>query len=99
MASGTQVVHGAYVGTGALLTIETKIGFKPSRVELLNVSADEAQGIWTEMMADDSVFKQKAGATALATSGGVIPTASGFSIGTDADLNVVGEQVLYTAWR
>lgn len=99
MASGTQVVHGAFVGTGAELTIETKIGFRPSRVVLLNVSADPAKGEWNELMADASAYKQKGGTTTMATSGGITPTASGFTLGTDTDLNVSGEQVLYSAWR
>jgi len=99
MASGTQVVHGAFVGTGAGLTIETKIGFQPSRVVLLNVSADPAKGEWQEGMTDDELYKQKGGTTTLATSGGITPTATGFTLGTDTDLNVSGEQVLYSAWR
>jgi len=99
MASGIQVVHGFFDGTGTPLAITTKIGFRPRKVELYNLSADPAFGVWYEGMDDDSLWKQKAGTTSVASSDGITPTDTGFSIGADTDLNVAGEQVAYTAYR
>ena len=99
MGSGAQVEHGSFIGTGSVLTITSRIGIKPRKVELHNVSADPASGVWYDTMADDSVYKQKGGTTTLATSNGITPTDTGFTIGTDTDLNVAGEQVSFTAYR
>ena len=99
MGSGAQVEHGFFTGTGAVLKVTSRIGFKPRKIELPNISADPAFGVWYEGMPDDSVIKQKAGTTTNATTNGITPEDDGFTIGTDADLNVDGEQVAYTAYR
>lgn len=95
--SGSQNVTGAFMGTGASLTIST-IGFKPRHLKLFNAD-DPAFGEYFEGMPDDYVAKQKGSATTYATSGGITLTATGFTIGTDTDLNVSGEQVFFHASR
>ncbi len=96
MASGKKDFPGSFVGTGALVSIH-KVGFRPASVKLINVtSGDEAE--WVEGMADGSMYKRvAAGAGALVGANGITPLADGFSLGTDADMNVAGEVVRFIA--
>lgn len=98
MASGWKVMHGAFYGTGAQLDVE-KVGFRPSRVKLINMSSgDELE--WQENMADGAGFKRLAAGTGAAiSSGGITPLANGFRLGTDADMNVAGELVRYECFE
>ena len=96
MASGrSRTVVGSFIGTGVSLTI-SKVGFTPRSLRLFNQD-DPAFGDYVEGMAADSVAKQKAGTSSFATSNGITLTATGFTIGTDTDLNVDGERTWYTA--
>jgi hypothetical protein len=94
----SRTIHGFFVGTGATLTIETKIGFRPRRVDLFNISADPAMAVHYEGMPAASVYKQKGGTTSLTSSLGITLTDTGFTLGADTDLNVDGEQVAYTVY-
>lgn len=96
MASGSSRRFGSVLGTAALLPVRT-VGFRPREVRLVNLaSGDELY--WVEGMADDSGVKRVAAGTAtIITSGGIIPLADGFSLGTDSDMNVSGELVRYAA--
>lgn len=94
MASGrSRTARGSFLGTGAVYEVE-KVGFKPQKVELINVD-DAAHATHIEGMGDASMLKQKAGTTTLETTNGITLTDSGFTIGADADLNVADERTFY----
>lgn len=101
MASGgTRIFNGSFSGTGAQLDITTP-GFKPRRVDLLNVGGN-CQAVWTESMADASMQKivDSGGGTTditFVTTNGVTPLVDGFRLGADADINVSAEKVHFTA--
>ena len=98
MSAGTRSVTGSYRGTGSALEVKV-VGFRPRQVELMNKDG-LAYARWTEEMADGSAFKIFNHAdtqVAFVTTGGVTPLASGFSVGTDADLNTDGEEVYFVA--
>jgi len=90
---------GSFTGTGAILNIRT-IDFRPRRVVLTNVSADNAKGEWLEGMAADSAIKTITdGTISIITSGGITILSNGFTLGADTDLNVSGELVRFVAWE
>lgn len=101
MASGGgRIVCGSVLGTGADLSV-TKVGFRPKKVELFNVTGN-CQAVWTESMADDSMQKtvdSGSGTTDMSfvASNGVTPLANGFAMGADGDLNVSAEIVHFVA--
>jgi len=97
MAAAFQYARGSFEGTGALITIDKeRVGFKPSVVKLVNIS-DPADATWQEGMGDDAIYSSDDADTAFATSGGIIPTATGFSLGTHA-INTSGERIFFEAW-
>lgn len=105
---GTRMAVGSVTGTGAL--IKVPLEFAPRRVELLNRSG-LATAIWTETMPPGSAVKRiTAGTMTYIVTGGVTQVEQqelddgqdpgrGFTIGTDADLNVSGEVVHWTAFE
>jgi len=96
MASGgRRSFFGAFIGTGASLTI-SKIGFHPSRVDLVNVD-DPGFGTHVEGMPAASMAKQVDATSSFVTSNGITLNDAGFILGADTDLNVDGEQVFFTA--
>lgn len=97
MASGgTRIKNGSVVGTGATLNVRS-VGFRPSKVELINID-DSDKLTWTDKMADAAGHKQvAAGTSTFITTLGITPLSDGFAIGADTDLNVAGEQILWTA--
>jgi hypothetical protein len=98
MASGWKIMHGSFYGTGAQLDI-TKVGYRPSRVKLINEASDDTLE-WHEGMGDGRGFKRlKAGAAAMIGANGIAPLANGFRLGADADLNVAGELVRYECFE
>jgi len=98
MGSGWKVFHGAFTGTGAQLDI-TKVGYRPSRVKLFNMTSGD-QLEWHENMADGAGFKRVAAGTGAAiSSGGITPLSDGFRLGTDADMNVAGELVRFECYE
>lgn len=97
MASGAaKTVYGATLGTGAAIDVRS-VGFRPRSVKAVNVdSGDELY--WHVNMADAAGFKRvAAGAGALVSTGGITPLSDGFTLGTDGDMNVAGETVLWEA--
>lgn len=102
MASGAaRSVRGSYVATGAQLDV-TKIGFRPSRVELLVFSGTKVgvKAVWQDSMPDASMHKSvAAGTNSVVTTNAVTPLAGGFRMGTDADLNNSGDVVHFTAYE
>jgi len=85
---------GSMPGTGALITITT--GFKPRKVELFN-SAGLAKAEKTDTMLADSSYKTITAGTATYPADLITLTANGFTIGTDSDLNVAGEDLHWVA--
>lgn len=96
-AGVSNVAVGRYINgvTAAAFTITT--GFKPRHVRVVNnTSQDELN--WFEGMADASGFKRLAAGTATAiSSNGITPTANGFTVGLDTDINVLSEQLSWVA--
>lgn len=98
MSSGTNSYSGSFTGTGAAIDVQTP-PFKPSRVDLFNVSG-LCKAHWTQDMPDASMMKQiTAGTISNVTANGVTPLANGFRLGADADLNVSGEVVHFTCFQ
>lgn len=98
MSSGTQLIkNGTVIGTGANLDVLT-VGYRPRRVELLNETG-LAFAVWTDTMTEGRGIKRiTAGTSSLCAAGqGITPLANGFRIGADADLNVEGERIHWTA--
>ena len=94
MASGdSRVFKGAYVGTGAELSIEAP-GFKPSSVTVIPADGSSfSQHI--EGMDDGTAFNQKAGTSSKIASQAITLDDSGFNVGTNADLNSDGSTYFY----
>ena len=97
---------GTVEGTGAAITVSC--GFQPDYVEIINIDSASGfeKGEWITGMADPSAYKTVAAGTRtkLTTTGiglfaGSASAAPGFTIGTDADLNVDGETIAYRAVR
>lgn len=98
MASGgIRCVTGTTVGTGADLNVDT-VGYRPRRVELMNVTG-LVTATWQDTMADDSmVLRVTAGTMTVPTTNGITPRAAGFAIGANGDLNVDGEVIHWAAF-
>lgn len=95
--------NGTVEGTGAAINIS--VGFIPRRVVLENIDGD-AILTWTPDMGDDGGYKTvAAGTNAHIASGGITgysgsaSAAEGFTIGTDTDVNVSDETIIWTAFR
>jgi len=100
MASGTsRVVTGAYTGTGAALSIiGDKVGFKPRKLEIYRstTAIDKAEHL--EGMPAASFFKTAAnGVRTLVVVQGITLQEKGFSLGTDASVNNLGDTYYYAA--
>jgi hypothetical protein len=98
MASSNSLVKtGTIVGTGAAITVSgDKVGFRPTYVRLINVT-DGSSAEHVEGMADASMAKQKGATTSFVTSGGITLTSTGFTLGTDTDLNAASDVIHYVA--
>jgi hypothetical protein len=97
MSSGVQLTkNGMVTGTGASLDV-TSVGFRPRRVEIMNVEG-LCLAKWQDSMPDASAVKQITdGTMTYITSLGITPLAGGFRIGADTDLNVSGEDIHWMA--
>jgi hypothetical protein len=103
MSSGvSRVAVGAYVGTGAALEIKgEKVDFKPRKVEIHRVETAIDKFEWVEGM-DDGTMLQTVGATGVRTlvaTQAITPLTSGFSLGTNAQVNAAGGTYRYVAWE
>ena len=93
---------GSITGTGAAINVP--LGFAPTSVRIRNrTSRDTLE--WDDDMAAASGNKRVAAGTGtLITVGGISPYAGteqisrGFTIGTDADINVAAELLFYEAF-
>lgn len=99
------MINGVVIGTGSKITVSgEKCGFRPSRVELSN-KAGLATAHWTDTMIEGHMVKfVDSGEGAVDqvditdAAKGIKPLASGFEIGTDADINASGEAIHFTAY-
>lgn len=93
MGSGSgRTVTGSVNSTGSAITVVC--GFRPRKVDLYLENGDS--GHWAEPMADAAAFKRvTAGTGSTVSSAGITPTASGFTLGTDSDLNPSSTEVIY----
>lgn len=92
---------GTVTGTGAALNIS--VGFIPDNVRIFN-GTDGSSIEWFSSMANGAGFKTvAAGTRSVISTGGITPFAGsatagqGFSIGTDAQLNINGQVIRYIA--
>ena len=95
--SGTSTVTGVVVGTGSAINVD-KVGFRPTRVEMHNIS-DAVKAVWQDTMPDAAMEKTVAGTDSYVTSDGITPRAAGFTLGADSDLNASGEEVHFTCFK
>jgi hypothetical protein len=87
---------GSAVGTGANLDVKS-VGFRPRKVQLWNVASGDRM-TWVESMPSGYGFKEvAAGAGSYVTTGGISPLVDGFRLGTDSDMNVNGESLIWHA--
>ena len=87
-------ITGTYIGTGALIEIKTP-GFRPKRVELINMTT-ASYNVHTDKM-DAGTGLSIAAAAAVVGSQFVTLTDDGFNVGTNAAINSLGEQVQFVA--
>lgn len=99
MSSGVQRMRvGAFTGSASAVNVRT-VGFRPTRVELINITGLET-ATWQEGMADASMIRRiTAGDMSLVSSNGITPLSDGFSIGADGNLNAAGELVRWVAFE
>ena len=99
-------VTGTYDGTGAAMTF--KLGFVPSRVRIVNFgSTGKEQLEWCRGMPAGSAIKTTNAGRSYITTGGITingdtkgsTVEQGFTLGTDADVNVSGERFYLEAIR
>lgn len=96
---------GTVTGTGANIDID--LGWIPSEVRLLNVTASDFCRIhWSSGLANGGGIKTLTSTSTKLSSLGVTPlgaaatdTKKGFRIGADTDMNVVGEVIQWAAFR
>ncbi len=103
MSSGvSRVAKGGYVGTGAALEISgEKVDFKPKKVEIHRVETAIDKFEHVEGM-DDASMIQTVGADGIRTvvsSAAITLEDSGFSLGTNAQVNASGGVYFYVAWE
>lgn len=101
----SNIVTGSVTGTGA--DIDITLGFIPSKVEVLNVTASDFCGMqWFSTLPDAYGIKRLTSTWTKITSLGITPlggaagaTKLGFRIGADTDLNVAAEVMHWVAYR
>ena len=88
---------GRYITTGTAAAIAIDCGFEPRYVRVVNTTSRDMVE-WFEGMADASAIKTvAAGTRTKITSLGITPSAHGFTIGLDTDINVTSEQLSWLA--
>lgn len=97
MSSGSDTVTRSFEASGVDAYV-VDVGFKPRKIEVYNVT-DPGFMVWVEGMADDSGLKQVDGTSTHVTSNGITPTATGFLLGLDTDMNVDGEVLHVVAYK
>ena len=98
---GAMFAHNTVEGTGSAISITT--GWTPGVVFLWNVDGD-CQMVWEKNMGagyGQKTVDSGSGATDVSTitTGGITSAANGFSIGTDSDVNVNAQTLMWMAFR
>jgi len=97
-ASVANIAVGRYLTSSTAAAITITCGFKPRWVRVINEAASSSSFEWYEGMADASALKRAlAGDITVVTTLGITPSASGFTIGLDTDVNVINEQLDWIA--
>jgi hypothetical protein len=99
MSSGVARLQvGAITPAGTAYDVRT-VGFRPKKVELINVDG-LVYAQWNNTMPDDSAaLRITDGTISYITSDGITPLSDGFTIGANANVNVDGEEIHWTAWE
>jgi len=100
MGSGVSKVQtGSVLGAGAADIDVRTVMFRPSKVVLHN-EGGLAESVWQDTMADGEMLKRvTAGTMSKVVTTGITPLSDGFRIGQDADMNVAGELIHWTAFE
>lgn len=109
MFAGNNIAIGTVEGTGSAINVQ--IGWVPRAVLVFNIDGD-CYGVWADVGfgADDAQKTVDSGSgttdVSTVTSGGITAYAgtaagdkAGFTIGTDTDLNVSAQTIVYMAFR
>lgn len=99
MGSGVnRIVVGAVIATGSAMNIDT-VGFRPKLVRVVNVGATGLSRLeWFKGMADAAAAKTVTNGTiSVISSDGITPRAKGFTLGADANVNIITEKCYYEA--
>lgn len=94
-----KLTTGRYLTSSTAAAITITLGFKPRYVKVQNLNGSGYAALeWYEGMADASaVLTGIDGAISLITSLGITPSANGFVIGLQTDVNVINEQLSWMA--
>ena len=102
--AGAAVVTGKYVCDSSPSLTNINVGFRPSVVDVWNVTDKDVVTVWSEDMADGTAISWGTAATAIA-SGAISPvthadgTNFGFSVGTDASVQEASKTFGFKAYR
>ena len=98
MASpGVSFDHGKTTGTGASISITTRFG-TPKYIKILN-ETDPGTLEWIAGMPDASGYRAITdGTISVITSAGITPTAAGFDLAADTEINASGDIIRWIAW-
>ena len=90
---------GRYISSDTAAAFVITTGFLPRYVKVVNLNASgDVMVEWFEGMADASAVKTAIdGTRSVITTLGITVSASGFTVGLDTDLNVVSEQLSWSA--
>jgi len=94
MPKAFECSSGTYEGTGGALTIT--LGFKPNLIIIFNEEEGDTLGVFIDGMTDDSACVVTT-AVALDAADAITLSASGFALGTGAELNESGKTFKYVA--
>jgi len=93
----TRMASGTFIEDTTAVAYAITCGFTPRYVKVANETSGDWYE-WFEGMADAEAIKTiAAGTRAIITTLGITPSASGFTIGLDLDVNVVNEQISWIA--
>ncbi len=88
---------GRYLTDATAAAISITTGFLPRFVEVVNVTSGDSYRWYEGMAAASAVKTVAAGTVSIITTLGITVSSSGFTIGLDLDVNVINEQLSWTA--
>mgnify|MGYP001563703701 CR=1 FL=1 len=97
-SSGKKCLVSSYIGIDAELAID--VGFQPSAVQILNMTT-ASSAVKTQHMAGETYLLVT---TAAAVSGGsagtgILLSSTGFTVGTNDDINDADDEFHFIAWE